>query len=50
MNKYECAKIKFPSGKENWKKIEQNNGTIALNIFAFSYFLRKNICCLCFKK
>ena len=32
INKYNWKNIKFPSDKEDWKKFEQNNKEIALNI------------------
>ena len=32
INKYNWKNIKFPSDKEDWKKFEQNNKKIALNI------------------
>ena len=32
INKYNWKDIKFPSDKEDWKKFEQNNKKIALNI------------------
>ena len=32
INKYNWEGINFPSQKDNWKKIEKNNGTTALNI------------------
>ena len=31
-NKYNWEKINFPSEKDDWKKIEKNNVTIALNV------------------
>ena len=33
--------MNFPSGKDDWKKFEKNNPTIALNI---SYVKNENIC------
>ena len=33
INQYNWKGIKFPSDKEDWKKFEQNNVEIALNIF-----------------
>ena len=33
INKYKWEGINFPSEKDDWKKIEKNNVTIALNIF-----------------
>ena len=32
INKYIWEEIHFPSGKDDWKKTEKNNVTIALNI------------------
>ena len=32
INKYNCEGINFPSDKDDWKKIEKNNLTIALNL------------------
>ena len=32
INKYKSKKINVPSEKDDWKKIEKNNVTIALNI------------------
>ena len=32
IGKYNWKKINFPSGPHNWKKFEQNNDTVALNI------------------
>ena len=31
-NKYNCEGIDFPAGPKEWKKIEKNNNTIALNV------------------
>ena len=33
--------MNFPSGKDDWKKFEKNNPTIALNIL---YVKNENIC------
>ena len=33
INKYNWEGINFPSQKDNWKKVEKNNVTIALNVF-----------------
>ena len=38
INQYNRTGIKFPSGKEEWKKFEQNNKEVALNIL----FVRHN--------
>ena len=32
MNKYKWEGINFPSEKDDWKKFEKNNATIALNV------------------
>ena len=32
LNKYDWEGINFPSEKDNWKKIEKNNVTIALDV------------------
>ena len=32
INKYNCERIEFPSEKDDWKKIEKINVTIALNV------------------
>ena len=32
ISKYNWKKMNFLSGPHNWKKIEQNNDTVALNI------------------
>ena len=32
INQYNLKGIKFPSEKDNWKKIERNNTTIALTV------------------
>ena len=37
INQYNCKDIKFPSDKENWKKFEQNNKEITLNILFVTY-------------
>ena len=34
INQYNWKNIKFPSGKEDWKRFEQNNKEIALNILS----------------
>ena len=33
VNKYNWKGIYFPSEKDDWKKLEKNNRTIALNVF-----------------
>ena len=37
INQYNWKDIKFPSDKENWKKFEQNNKEITLNILFVTY-------------
>ena len=37
INKYNWKEIEFPSHQENWKKFEQNNKAIALNILFVPY-------------
>ena len=32
INKYKCEGIHFPSEKNDWKKFEKNNVTIAINV------------------
>ena len=32
INKYHCEKTSFPSQKDDWKKFEKNNVTIALKV------------------
>ena len=39
--KYDWKDMNFPSGKDDWKKFEKNNPTIALNIL---YVKNENIC------
>ena len=36
INKYNWEGIEFPAGLEDWKKIERNNKTIALNVLYIS--------------
>ena len=36
-NQYDWKDIEFPSHSENWKKFEQNNKTIALNVLFLKY-------------
>ena len=47
MNKYNWKRINFSSEKGDWKKIEENNVTIALNVLYAK--ARKNKSSLCFK-
>ena len=37
INQYNWNDIKFPSDKEDWKKFEQNNKEIALNLLFLPY-------------
>ena len=37
INQYNWEKINFPAQKQDWKKFELNNKTIALNISIVSY-------------
>ena len=46
-NKYNWEGINFLSEKNDWKKFEKNNVTIALNVLCMKK--EKNISCLCFK-
>ena len=40
INKYNWEEINFPTEKDDWKKIEKNNVTIALNVlYAKKYIL-----------
>ena len=48
INKSKWEGIKFPSNKDDWKKFDKNNLTIALNLLYAKK--RKKISCLCFKK
>ena len=41
MNKYNLDGIKYPSIKENWRRFEQNNSTIILNVL---YIKKVEIC------
>ena len=47
INKYNWEGIHFPSEKDDWKKCEKNNVTIALNVLCAEK--DKNIFRLCFK-
>ena len=47
INKYNWEEINFTSGKDDWKKCEKNNLTIALNVLYAKK--EKNISCLRFK-
>ena len=40
INKYNWEEINFPTEKDDWRKIEKNNVTIALNVlYAKKYIL-----------
>ena len=41
INQYNWKGITFPSHKEDWKKFESNNKSIALNILFVSYNTEK---------
>ena len=43
---YNWKDIKFPSHKGDWKKFEQNNKTMALNILLLPYNRKKNKYCV----
>ena len=49
INKYKCEGINFPSEKDDWKKFEKNNVTIALNVLyakkekVYPAYVSKNI-------
>ena len=46
--KYTWEGINYPSEKDDWKKFEKNNATIALSVFFVCYKI-KNVFCLCFE-
>ena len=46
INKYNWVRINVPSEKNDCKKIEKNNATIAPNVL---YAEKEKISCLCFK-
>ena len=48
LNKYNWEGINYLSEKDDWKKFEENNVTMAVNFF-FMLKKKKNISCLCFK-
>ena len=48
MNKYDLEGINYPTEKDDWKKIEKNNITIALNVLHGKN--ERHIFCLRFKK
>ena len=37
IDQYNCKEIEFPSPPKDWKKFEQNNKTIAVNILYVPY-------------
>ena len=41
INKYKCEGINVPSAKDDWKKFEKNNGTIALMLSMFCMLKKK---------
>ena len=47
VNKYNRVVINFPSEKDDWKKFNKNNVTIAVTVLHAKR--EKNISCLCFK-
>ena len=47
IDKYNCEGINYSSQKDDWKKFEKNELTIALNILYTKK--EKNMSCLCFK-
>ena len=47
INKYKSEGINLSSEKDDWKRSEKTNVTIAVNVL---YVKNKNISCLCFKK
>ena len=42
INKYNWEGINYPSEKDDWKKIEKNNGTIPLNVLYAAYVSKHN--------
>ena len=45
INKYNWEGIEFPAGPKDWKKIDQNNKTIALNILYVPYNAKTRATC-----
>ena len=43
-NKYNWEKINFPSERDDWKKIEKNNVTIALNVLYVNKRKKYTLC------
>ena len=43
IDQYNWKKIDFPSHSKDWKKLEQNNKSIAFNILFLSYNTQKTI-------
>ena len=41
INQYNWKDIRFPSDKEDWKKFEQNNKEIALNVYLYHIIKKK---------
>ena len=44
IDKYNWKDINFPSHKKDWKKLESNNKTIALNILYVPYNIKEIRC------
>ena len=44
IDKYNWKEINFPSHKKDWKKLESNNKTIALNILYVPYNIKEIRC------
>ena len=42
INQYNCKDINFPLDKEDWKKFEQNNKEIALNVLFVPHNKKRN--------
>ena len=42
MNKYNWEGISYPSEKNDWKKFEKNNVTIALNVLIYPFHVSKH--------
>ena len=47
VNKYKWEEINFPSEKDDWKRFEKNNVTIAFNVL---YAKKKKVILLMFEK
>ena len=44
IDKYNWKDINFPSHKKDWKKLESNNKTIALNVLYVPYNIKEIRC------